>query len=391
MSKTVTHDSHTLVEASSFLIDRGFCALVWLDQELVVRERAGSLVDFVALDQPVGSAFLPLFGCEDDIRALRGNPRHRFELANVKIIGAKQESPRLSLYVHWLETSRRFLIIVVRTTTQSGIEAELENQSRRRALAEAKTIEQAKALERANAELTRVNRELDEFANIISHDLKSPMRGLRYLAEDIEQALARSDAEAAAAHLVDLKQQARRMSRMLTDLLTYARIGPDSEETTADTDTQALVETIIASLPRPREFTIEISGEWPLMRTVSAALDVVLRNLIDNAIKHHDRADGLLVLSARPLKNGLEILVRDDGPGIEPKYHEAIFQPFRKLDLKPVADERSSGIGLSFVRKTVETNGARLALESAPRERRGTTFRLEWPGDLLAQDGSHIK
>ena len=391
MSKTASHDSHTLVEASSFLIDRGFCALIWLDEELVVRERASSLVEFVSLDQPVGSALLPLFGCEDDINALRGNPRHRFELANVKIIGAKQESPRLSLYVHWLETSRRFLVIVVRATMQSGIEAELENQSRRRALAEAKSIEQAKALERANAELTRANRELDEFANIISHDLKSPMRGLRYLAEDIEQALERSDTKAATALLADLKQQARRMSRMLTDLLAYARIGPDSEETTADTDTHALVETIIASLPRPRGFTIELAGQWPLMRTVSAALDVVLRNLIDNAIKHHDRADGRLVLSARTMKQGFEVSISDDGPGIEPKYHEAIFHPFRTLDLKPGSEERSSGIGLSFVRKTVETNGATLTLESAPLERRGTTFRLEWPGELLAQDGSPYK
>lgn len=391
MSKTAAHDSNTLVEASSFLIDRGFCGLVWLDEDLVVRERAGSLVDFVTLDQPVGLAFLPLFGCEDDISALRNNPRHRFELANVKIIGATQESPRLSLYVHWLDTSQRFLIIVVRATTQSGIEAELENQSRRRALAEAKTIEQAKALERANAELTRVNRELDEFANIISHDLKSPMRGLRYLAEDIEQALERADTSAATALLADLKQQARRMSRMLTDLLAYARIGPNGEEATGDTDTQALVETIIASLPRPRGFAIEISGQWPLLRTVSAALDVVLRNLIDNAIKHHDRPDGRLVLSARTIKNGIEVSIGDDGPGIDPKYHEAIFQPFRKLDMKPAPDERSSGIGLSFVRKTVETNGATLTLESQPCERRGTTFRLQWPGELLAQDGSPYK
>lgn len=387
MSKPAPHDSHTLVEASSFLIDRGFCGLVWLDGDLVVRERAGSLVEFVALDQPVGLAFLPLFGCEDDIRALRDDPRHRFELANVKIIAATEESPRLSLYVHWLDTSGRYLVIVVRATTQSGIEAELENQSRRRALAEAKAIEQAKALERANAELTRANRELDEFANIISHDLKSPMRALRYLAEDIEQSLARADTATATAHLADLKQQARRMSRMLTDLLTYARIGPNGEEAIGDTDTQALVETIIASLPRPRGFAIEISGQWPAMRTVSAALDVVLRNLIDNAIKHHDRSDGRLVLSARPLARGIEVSIGDDGPGIDPKHHEAIFQPFRKLELKTGSDERSSGIGLSFVRKTVESNGATLTLESAPRERRGTTFRLRWPGELLDSDG----
>lgn len=382
MSDLLENGVSDLIEASSFLIERGFCGLVWLDADLVVRERSGKLVDFVALGVPIGVALLPLFGCEDDIRALRDNPRHRFELANVRIVGERSESPRINLFLHWLETSRRYLIIVVRATMQSEVEAELENQSRRRALAEAKTIEQAKALERANAELTRVNRELDEFANVISHDLKSPMRALRYLAEDIETALGRKDQAAAAAHLGDLRQQARRMSRMLTDLLTYARIGPNDAEALSETCTRELVEAIIASLPRPRGFMIEIEGDWPRIRTVEAALDLVLRNLVDNAIKHHDRPDGRVALSAMPVKAGIEIMISDDGPGVDPKYHAAIFQPFRKLEPGP-AHEASSGIGLSLVRKTVETNGAQLELESAPAVRRGTIFRLRWPGEVI--------
>lgn len=383
LSTTHSSDSRYLVEACQFLIDRGFCGLVWLDVDLIVRDRAGSLVAFVPLDQPVGMALLPLYGCEDDIRALRHNPRHRFELANVKIVGDKAESPRLNFYLHWLETSARYVIIVVRTTMQSAIEAELENQSRRRALAEAKTIEQAKALERANAELTRVNRELDEFANVISHDLKSPMRALRYLAEDIEQALEGNDQLAAKAHLADLRQQTRRMSRMLTDLLTYARIGPTGEDAAGETDTRALIEQIIASLPRPRGFELEVAGTWPMMRTVEPALDLVLRNLLDNAIKHHDRHDGRVTLTAAPTRTGIDIAISDDGPGIDPKYHCTIFQPFRKLDQRPAAaDAASSGIGLSLVRKTVETNGATLSLESTPAQRRGTTFRLHWPGEI---------
>lgn len=384
MSTKLQPDSGSLVEASSFLIERGFCGLVWLDRDLVVRERAGGLVDFIPLDQPVGMAILPLHGCEDDIRALRHNPRHRVELANIKIVGERSESPRINLYLHWLDTSARYLIIVVRTTSQSEIEAELENQSRRRALAEAKTLEQAKALERTNAELTRANRELDEFANIIAHDLKSPMRALRYLAEDIERAMEQRDTSAATSRLADLKQQARRMSRMLTDLLTYARIGPTNEEAISETDTRALAEAIIASLPRPRGLTIELVGNWPLLLTVEPALDLVLRNLLDNAIKHHDRPDGRVTLLATPVRNGLDVSISDDGPGIDPKYHGAIFQPFRKLDLKPAAsDAHSSGIGLSLVRKTVERNAATLILESSPALRRGTTFRLHWPGRIV--------
>lgn len=371
-----------LVETSSFLIERSFCGLIWLDTDFVVRDRAGPLVEFVALNEPIGTALLPLYGCEDDIRALRQAPHDTFELANVRIVGQQAESPRINIFVYWLETSNRFVVVVVRATAQSEVEAELLNQSRRRALAEAKTIEQAKALERANAELIRANRDLDEFANIIAHDLKSPMRALRYLSEDIETALARADQEAAKTHLADLRQQARRMSRMLTDLLAYSRIGPNDDEAMSDTNTRHLVETIIASLPRPPVFLIEISGQWPVLRTVEAALDLVLRNLLDNAIKHHDRSDGRVRLAASPRTSSVEILIADDGPGIDPKYHETVFQPFRQLRQNPRCGS-SSGIGLSLVRKTVESNQAKLELQSSPNLRRGTTFRLIWPGEIL--------
>lgn len=373
-----------LVEACTFLIDRGFTGLVWLDTDLVVRERAGKLVDFVAADRPIGEATAALFGFDDDIRELARNPRHRFELANVKIVGDNADSPRLNFYLHWLETSERYLVIVVRNTAQAELEAELDNQSRRRSLAEAKSIEQAKALAAANAQLTRVNRELDEFTSIISHDLKSPMRNVRYLTEDIEAALERGDREDVGRLLADLKQQARRMSHMLTDLLTYAKISPNSEEALVETDTRALAEAIIASLPRPRGFVVELAGTWPVMRTVAAALDLVVRNLLDNAIKHHDRPDGRVTLTASGARAGLEIEVADDGPGIPPRYHNAIFQPFRKLEQDGRGDGRSNGMGLSLVRKTVETNGATLQLESAPAVRRGTTFRLRWPGEIVA-------
>jgi signal transduction histidine kinase len=374
-------DPRYLIEASSFLIERGYCGLVWLDGDLLVCDRAGGLVDFVAIGKPVGEAIVALYGCEEDVRALRHNPRHRLELANIRIVAGNSDAPRLNFYLHWLESSARYVVIVVRNTIQAELEAELENQSRRRALAEAQSLENAKALEMANAELSRANRELDEFADIISHDLRSPMRALRYHAEDIEQALSTGDSAAALARLADLKQQARRMSHMLTDLLSYARIG-HSDDVREPTDTRAMAEAIIASLPRPRGFTVEITGTWPVLDTVAPALDVVLRNLVDNAIKHHDRADGRVTLDARPVKGALEIGVIDDGPGIDPRFHAAIFQPFRRIDDRAPRAESGSGMGLSLVRKTAESEGAELTLESDPSCRRGTTFRLRWPGTV---------
>ena len=377
-------DIGSLIEASSFLIDRGYGGLVWLDAELNVTGRTGTLVDFVAIGQPAGTSIIALFGCEDDILALRNGDHPRIEMSNIRILDARGEGQRLNFYVHWLETSARFLLIVLRTTTEAELEAELENQSRRRALAEATVVEQRNQLKTANGELTRANRELTEYANIIAHDLKSPLRALRYHAEDAEAALTREDPGTAFQRLAELRQQSRRMSRMLTDLLTYAMIGR-SEEKVEPTDTRVLVEAIIASLPRPRGFTIELRGTWPVLETAGPALDVVLRNLLDNAIRHHDRADGRVVVSAAPSKDTTEFTVADDGPGIPAKYHDVIFLPFRRLETEQPTPDSGSGIGLSLVRKTAETAGGTLALESDPQRSRGTKFRLNWPGRNISQ------
>jgi signal transduction histidine kinase len=393
--------------ASRYLIDRGLYGLVWIDADLIVREHTGSLVESVKIGQPVTHSVLALFGLEDDMHAVRTGGRKALEISNVAVVSQGEVAPRLNFYLHWMEAVDRFLLIVARTTTQTELEAELENQSRRRVLAEAQIVEQAKEIARANAELTRANRELSEFAYVISHDLNAPLRALRYHAEDIISALGRGDAPAAAAFSGGIDRQTRRMSRMLSDLLAYARIGR-ADEAMEETDTRSLVEAVVGSLPRPAAFRIEISGDWPLAVTVSAALDLVLRNLIDNAIKHHDRPDGTVTVSAAV--NGprtLTVTVRDDGPGIPIEFQGAAFQPFRRLvDDESESGEgvddtdddvggsdnhaqgalparrqvvEGSGIGLALVRKSAESVGATLRLDSDPSRGRGATFILDWP------------
>ena len=87
-SNMTSPDTASLIEASSFFIDRGFCGLVWLDADLMVRERAGGLVDFVSLDKPLGRAIVALHGCDGDAHALRAGTRRRLEVSNVRIVTA---------------------------------------------------------------------------------------------------------------------------------------------------------------------------------------------------------------------------------------------------------------------------------------------------------------
>ena len=101
----------------------------------------------------------------------------------------------------------------------------------------------------------------------------------------------------------------------------------------------------------------------------------MLRNLIGNAIKHHDRAVGHIEISAVEHGDHVEFVVSDDGPGIPPEYHEEIFRMFSTLKPRDVVE--GSGMGLAMVRKILENRGGTIHVESA--EGRGATFRFTWP------------
>ena len=104
-------------------------------------------------------------------------------------------------------------------------------------------------------------------------------------------------------------------------------------------------------------------------------LETVLRNLINNAIKHHDRRDGHVQIAVQDLGEFFEFSISDDGPGIAPEYHERIFQLFQTL--KPRDQVEGSGMGLAIVKKIVESRNGRITVTSEPGQ--GATFTFTWP------------
>ncbi len=286
---------------------------------------------------------------------------------SIRAPGAPQE--RLNITVLWGAVEQRFLVLVARASSESEIELHLAQQMRARLMAEA----DATALAR---QLARANRDLEEFASIISHDLRAPMRAMRYLTEDAEAALAAGETEPARALLARVREQSRRLTAMLAALFDYSRAGY-KQDVMASVDLAALVATIVTSLPRREGLHVEIEGGWPVIDTLAAPLDLVVRNLIDNAIKHHDRAEKTITLSCREQADALEITIADDGPGIETRHHQAILLPFRRLS--EADDPNSSGMGLALVKRTIEAVGGRLEIESDPSVRRGAAFKVFWP------------
>lgn len=368
-----------LVAAGRLLAERGVYSLVWFDEDLFVTARYGRLADFIEVGEPLLDTCLPLIGLEQEILGLKGMRNKVLDLPSVLIATIDEQMPRLNLTVFWHEDGKHFLMLLARTSSHSDLEGELSKQMRARLIAETAVADKSRELARANSELARANQDLEDFAAIISHDLKSPLRALRYAAEDISGMIAAGDMDSARARLDEIGQRTLRMSSMMTALLDYASVGRKSE-IAEPVETRRIAEDIVQSLAIPDGFTIEINGRWPEVTTAGAALDLVLRNLIQNAIVHHDRSSGHITVDAKDGRKTFTISVIDDGPGIDPTHHAAILLPFRSLN--PRAG--STGMGLAFVSRTISTLGGRLEIRSDPSKRRGTTFRLIWPKNLNA-------
>lgn len=362
-----------LADAARVAVENGLAGFAWLDRNLVVIEVYGTIAAGLQIGRPASEGVLALFGYDKQIAELRNGPFKRFEIANIARGTPTGTTARMNLHVMWDEATGRYLLILAPAMGQVELERELARKARETQLLKARELEQAAEIRRINAELTRANHDLSEFADIISHDLRAPLRGMRYYAEDLEQAIDQANSTAAKALADRLQIQARRMTRMLGDLLEYARAGR-KDEMVACVDTRALVETIVNSLPHPESFSVRISGAWPTIETLAAPLDLVLRNLLDNALKHHDRESGLIEICGTVHNESLEVAISDDGPGIPVRLHETAFLPFRTL-----GGSGGNGMGLALVRRVVDAVGASILLESDPQKRRGTTFRVRWP------------
>lgn len=225
-----------------------------------------------------------------------------------------------------------------------------------------------------NALLESRNSELDQFAYVASHDLKAPLRAIANLSEWIEEDLGSDLPDENRQQLTLLRNRVHRMEALINGLLEYSRVGRRERQVEPVDVRQMLVETLDLIAP-PQGFTIVLPEQMPQLKTNRSALNQVFSNLIGNALKHHDRDEGLIKISATERENDIEFAVQDDGPGIEPQYHQRIFSIFQTL--KSRDELESTGIGLAIVKKIIESEGGKITVESAIGE--GTIFRFTWP------------
>ncbi|MGC9398773.1 MAG: PAS domain-containing sensor histidine kinase, partial [Anaerolineae bacterium] len=207
-------------------------------------------------------------------------------------------------------------------------------------------------LERARVRLQAANEELNDFAYVVSHDLKAPLRGItqlsNWLMEDYAEVL---DAEGH--RLLELLvSRARRMHKLIEGILQYSRVGR-VQERKKEIDLHVLVLDILDLLALPEHVHVEITSPLPTVYGEETRFRQVFQNLLSNAIKFLDKPQGRVTIGGEDQGGHWQFSVADNGPGIAAKYHDKIFQMFQTL--APRDEYESTGVGLALVKKIVES------------------------------------
>jgi len=252
-----------------------------------------------------------------------------------------------------------------------------EEEAKARALTE-------QHLQKYTRELERSNKELNDFAYVASHDLKAPLRGIMQLASWIEEDIKDHLEDQTREYLQLLHNRTHRLEQLLNDLLAYSRVGRKHGDLKT-IEVGEFSKELFRLLNPPPGFTLVCDNEVPSLCTLSVPLEQILRNLINNAIKHHDRTEGSIRISAQATVDGFEFAVTDDGPGIAVDQQQRIFGIFQTL--KPRDEVEGSGMGLAIVKKLLDNYHCHIHVESDGQ--RGTTMRFNWPADATLRSLIH--
>ena len=223
-------------------------------------------------------------------------------------------------------------------------------------------------------ETERINRELRDFAHIVSHDLKAPLRAISslagWIAEDHGDGLGPEGKEQ-----VDmLLKRVRRMDDLIDGILRYSRVSRE-KKARGPVDTAVAAREAAEAVLNSAGVRLVIGEGLPIVHADPVQIGQVFQNLIGNAVKYIGRPDGIIEVGCRQDAGVWEFFVKDNGPGIEERHFERIFQIFQTLNARD--DIESTGVGLSIVKKIVEQEGGRIWVES--ERGNGSTFYFTIP------------
>ncbi len=226
--------------------------------------------------------------------------------------------------------------------------------------------------EKLLSDLEQANQELKDFAYIVSHDLKAPLRAIAsltdWLYEDYRDQLDQDGQD----QMELLRDRVSRMYRLIEGILAYSRLGRTAANKEL-VDFNEILEDVKLGLEIPSNFKIYLEDELPTVEWDRTRAFQVFQNLISNAIKYNDKEEAWIKISCKDHRTHYRIDFKDNGKGIDAKYFRKIFQIFQTLQAR---DEfESTGIGLTLVKKIIEMHGGSIGIDSVPGQ--GTTFSVK--------------
>jgi PAS domain S-box-containing protein len=233
-------------------------------------------------------------------------------------------------------------------------------------------LSERKIVEQKNKDLvdklSRSNDELKEYAHIVSHDLKSPLRSISALASWIKMDNKDKFDEDSLQNFADIELTLETMENLISDILKFSSIVEDDEKEDKVIDLNELVKKLTHILYVPENVTIHILNKLPVIKGDSTKFEQLFLNLIGNAIKFNNKEKSVVNIDVEEHQSFYKFSVQDNGIGIEKRHFDKIFKIFQSLK----KSEDSSGIGLSIVKKIVDIYKGEIWLESELNK--GTTF-----------------
>jgi PAS domain S-box-containing protein len=236
------------------------------------------------------------------------------------------------------------------------------------------------ALISTNFTLNSRNQELAEFAYATAHDLKTPLRGISTLSEWIEEEVKPYSSKQLDLNIQLLRQRTYRLNNLIDGLWEYSNLG-QTPITPEPVELIVFLQEIQAAFPLPANFEIDVHPTDLHLTTCKAHLGKVIEELLENAVKHHDRdpttnGGGKVMISVQLNKGNIEFAIHDNGPGIAPEHHQRVFRLFETLQARDI--QENTGIGLAIAKKLVERVGGKIWLENSASGK-GLSVHFTWP------------
>ena len=251
-------------------------------------------------------------------------------------------------------------------------------------------ITDRKLAEREQAELLQevesVNRELKDFAYIVSHDLKAPLRGIKTLTDWLVSDYADKLDDSGREQMNMLSSRVQRMHNLIDGVLQYSRVGRIKEEK-VKVNLHDLVAEVIDMVVPPENIEITIENELPEIVCEETRMIQIFQNLLSNAVKYMDKPQGRVRIGCVQEDGCWKFSIVDNGPGIEEKHFERVFRIFQTLS--PRDEYESTGVGLTVVKKIVELYGGNIWIESKIGQ--GSTFFFTLPKKEMEIGGKCVK